>query len=379
MKKTRREFNLLSGLGLGGALAARGSLASARESNEPRTIRMREEAAFSCLEVSLSKGRGSEILATFGHAPAGSEAGDILLTRSGNGISWKHSPALPLFSDAGVSHQLAAITRLSNGTHIVSTTKFRYLFEGKLRWRRGSTTEGVFVRESLDGGHSWANACKVDTSPFRIAWTRASLVEMADGSLLLPLSGQRGDGYKDIRQPIASFLMRSIDRGKTWSYHSVIAEDQHGSRDYDEPAMVALNDGRLLSMLRSHVSPRREPPGGYLYMTISEDGGATWTKPRKTSMWGHPAHLLRLRDGRVLCTYGYRMHPDPGVRACLSNDGVQWKPQGIFTVKAMPDLDSDRLQIGCPSSLQLDDGRIQTAYHTWMGERQGLECSLYRV
>ena len=96
-------------------------------------------------------------------------------------------------------------------------------------------------------------------------------------------------------------------------------------------------------------------------------------------MWGHPAHLLRLRDGRVLCTYGYRMHPDPGVRACLSNDGVQWKPQDIFTVKAMTDLDSDRLQIGCPSSLELGDGRILTAYHTWMGEQQGLECSLYRV
>ena len=97
MKKTRREFSLLSGLGLGGALAARGSLASARGSHEPRTIRMREEAAFSCLEVSLSKGRGSEILATFGRAPAGSEAGDILLTRSDDGISWKHSPALPRF------------------------------------------------------------------------------------------------------------------------------------------------------------------------------------------------------------------------------------------------------------------------------------------
>ena len=114
-------------------------------------------------------------------------------------------------------------------------------------------------------------------------------------------------------------------------------------------------------------------------MTLSEDGGATWSKVQKTSMWGHPAHLLALRDGRILCTYGYRMHPGPGVRGCVSGDGVHWKPQDIFTVKAMPDLDSEHLQIGCPSSVELDDGRILTAYQTWFDDRRGLECSLYRV
>jgi len=143
--------------------------------------------------------------------------------------------------------------------------------------------------------------------------------------------------------------------------------------------MVSLGDGRLLCVLRSHVSPRRDPPGGYLYMTKSEDGGTTWSKATKTSMWGHPAHLLRLANGRVLCTYGYRMHPGPGVRGCVSNDGVDWKPQDIFTVKALGDLDSDHLQIGCPSSVELDDGKILTAYQVWNGERQCLEASLYRV
>jgi hypothetical protein len=379
MKKTRREFSLLSGLGLGGALAARGGITSARDGVEPRTILLRKEAKLSCLDASLAKGRGSEILAAFGRAPAGSEAGDILLTRSDDGKSWKPSPALPLFSDREASHQLAALSQLSDGAHIVFTTRFRYLFEGKLRWRRGATTDGVFIRESADGGHNWTDARRVDTTPFPIAWTRSSIVEMADGSLLVPLAGQASNSYKDVRQPIASFLMRSLDRGKTWSHHAIIAQDHNGARDFDEPAMVVLNDGRLLSMLRSHVSPRREPPGGYLYTTTSDDGGATWSKPRKTSMWGHPAHLLRLRDGRVLCTYGYRMHPDPGVRACVSSDGLQWKPEDIFTVVSMPHLDSDHLQIGCPSSVELDDGRILTAYHTWAGERQCLECSLYRV
>ena len=52
----------------------------------------------------------------------------------------------------------------------------------------------------------------------------------------------------------------------------------------------------------------------------SEDGGVTWSLPLRTDIWGYPPHLLKLRDGRVLCTYGYRRDP-MGVRAVLSHDG----------------------------------------------------------
>jgi hypothetical protein len=379
MKKTRREFGLLSSWGIGGALASGGSLAVARDNKEPRTHRIWEHPKFAGFEVSIAKGRGSELIATFGSASAGAEAGDILLTRARDGIaSWQSAP-VSLFSQPGASHQLAALTRLGDGTLMVATTRFKYLFEGKLRWRRGSATEGVFVRDSSDGGYGWSDVRKVNTSPFPLAWTRGSIVEMADGSLLLPLAGQRSDSYRDVNEPMVAFVLRSLDRGETWNYHATVAEDRHGSRDYDEPTMVRLSDGRLLCMLRSHVSPRKDPPGGYLHMTLSADSGATWSKVQKTSMWGHPAHLLALRDGRVLCTYGYRMHPGPGVRACLSENGVEWKPQNIFAVQALADLDSEHLQIGCPSSIELEDGRIMTAYQTWMQERQGLECSVYGV
>jgi hypothetical protein len=99
-------------------------------------------------------------------------------------------------------------------------------------------------------------------------------------------------------------------------------------------------------------------------------------------MWGHPAHLLCLADGRVLCTYGYRMHPNPGVKGCVSKDGSAWKPADIFSIKEVANLDSDRLQIGCPSSVQLSDGRVLTGYQVWsetQENRQRLEGSLYRV
>jgi hypothetical protein len=379
MKRTRRDFGRLSALGLGGVLASGGSSAAMSARQHSGAVSIVKDPKLSCFEVNLAKGHGRELLATFGRAASGLETGDIVLARSGDGgLTWQPS-AKPLFSHPGPGHQLAGITSLSDGALIASTTRFQFLFEGKVRFRRGSSTDGVFVRDSSDGGHGWGKDRRVDTSPFPVAWTRGSIIEMSDGSLLLPLAGQRGERYRDVRHPIASFVMRSLDRGKTWAYLATVAEDSNGSRDFDEPAMASLGDGRLLCMLRSHVSPRRDLPGGYLYMTMSEDNGVTWSQLRKTSMWGHPAHLLLLDDGRVLCTYGYRMHPDPGVRACVSKDGAEWRPQDIFTVKAMPELDSDHLQIGCPSSVQLDDGRILTAYQTWMQNRQALEASLYRV
>jgi sialidase-1 len=380
MNRTRREFGRLSSVGIGGVLASGGGFAAARESSGPSIVPIREDPKFSCFEINLCRGQGREVLATFGRAASNLETGDILLARSSDGgLTWQRPASAPLFSHPGPGHQTAGITRLSDGLLIASTTRFQFLFEGKLRFRRGSATDGVFVRTSSDGGNRWDDVRQVDTSPFHVAWTRGSIVEIADGSLLLPLAGQRGERYKDVRQPIASFVMRSSDRGKTWNCHATIAEDVNGSRDFDEPAMVDLGGARLLCMLRSHVSPRRDLPGGYLYTTLSEDGGATWSKVQKTSMWGHPAHLLRLRDGRILCTYGYRMHPGPGVRGCVSQGGTEWKPQDIFSVKAMPDLDSDHLQIGCPSSVELDDRRILTAYQIWIQERQVLEGSLYHI
>jgi hypothetical protein len=401
MDNTRRKF-VLSSLGVGGALAYSNALGGVRglgvpsSGPKPVVVGIHEDPEFSCFEVNLGKHREGGVIATFGRGRAGSETGDILAIRSADGLTWQKSKPARLFSgaeDGGPSygHQLASIASLADGTLIACSTKFRFLFEGKVGWRRGSEMDGVYVSRSSDRGQNWGDVQRIDMAPYRIGWTRGAVVEMPDGRLLLPLSGQKGDRYSEADEPISTFLMRSVDRGVHWKFHSTVAMDTHGGRDYDEPAMVSLGGQRLLCVLRSHESPSRDPLGGYLHMAISDDGGGNWSRAQKTSMWGHPANVIRLHDGRILCTYGYRMHPNPGVRACVSADGTDWKPENAFIVKAMPDVPSDRMQIGCPSSVQLDDGRILTAYQVWAEtknrdgrsgaeeQRQCLEASLYSV
>ena len=187
-----------------------------------------------------------------------------------------------------------------------------------------------------------------------------------------------------------AFVLWSNDRGDTWHYYGTMAIDPANIIDYAEPGILRLEDGRLLSMLRIHHNPRCDPPGGYLYQTISEDGGATWSQPRKTELWGYPADLINLSDGRVLCTYGYRMYPNPGIRGCISEDGTTWELKNEFVIKAIPDLPPELMHIGYPSSVRSDDGTILTAYHVWAQERtqgysplegwkQYIEGALYTV
>ena len=381
MKNTRREFSLF---GLGAALTGGGAqTALATEKKKVSVLPMHADPSLSCQEVNLAGGRAGSVIATFSRAAAGREAGEIMFTRSvDRGANWTRPIVIFSGDEQNQGHQVAGITQLANGRLIAASTRFRFLFEGKVRWRRGSQTDGVYLRESTNGGSRWGEIRKLDTAPFRVAWTRGSILELPDGRLLLPLAGQKGQSYNDAGEPIASFVLCSKDGGDNWMYHGTIAHDIGGLTDYDEPAMVNLGGARLLCVLRSHDNPRKDPPGGYLHITTSEDSGETWGPVRKTSMWGHPAALLRLRDGRVLCTYGYRMHPNPGVRGCVSADGVEWKPEHIFPVREFASLEADRLQIGCPSSVELDDGGILTAYQVWsesQTQHQCLEAKRYRI
>ena len=76
-------------------------------------------------------------------------------------------------------------------------------------------------------------------------------------------------------------------------------------------------------------------------------------------MWGFPAHVLELSDGRLLCAYGYR-RPPFGVRATLSYDGGEtWDIANEIVVRD----DGGTSDLGYPVSIELPDGRVLMAYY----------------
>ena len=114
--------------------------------------------------------------------------------------------------------------------------------------------------------------------------------------------------------------------------------------------------GRVVARGHSDNKP------GDLRLFTSDDDGATWSDQGPvTQAKQHPAHLVRLTDGRVLLTYGNRREERPGVEAVLSSDeGRTWSDPIRLVELPMVDL-------GYPSSVQLSDGRVLTAYYAQKG------------
>jgi hypothetical protein len=105
-----------------------------------------------------------------------------------------------------------------------------------------------------------------------------------------------------------------------------------------------------------------------LWVAYSKDEGESWSRPECTNIWGYPADLITLKDGRMLTAYGYRRAPW-GLRGCISEDGIHWDVKNEFVIReggvAPPTDNTTWWHIGYPHSVQLQNGRIFTVDHNF--------------
>lgn len=218
-----------------------------------------------------------------------------------------------------------------------------------------SALEGVFTTRSFDGGNSWETPVKLEIPHAEYASTAGRVIELPDGTWLMPMNGDIREGEKT-----SPWVAKSEDRGETWSFLSSWGEPNPGLR-FAENRILALPDGSILSLVRTET--------GNFWQSHSNDGGQTWSPIQETPipcLGSSPADLLLLKDGRILCTYGNRKRDPLGVRACLSEDGGQtWRMDEEIILRD----DATHHDMGYPSSQQLDDGSILTITY-WQDENQ---------
>jgi hypothetical protein len=119
---------------------------------------------------------------------------------------------------------------------------------------------------------------------------------------------------------------------------------------------VEVEPGWIIVHIRNHNTAN----AGETLQTESRDRGRTWTEPYSIGVWGLPSHLLRLRDGRLLMTYGHR-RPPFGNQARLSSDaGRTWSDPMILSGDGMGG------DLGYPSTVQLDRGELVTVWYELM-------------
>ena len=212
----------------------------------------------------------------------------------------------------------------------------------------------LFVARSTDQGKTWSRREWIVPGMRTVRGNRPATF-LEDGTFLhgVYTTDLRGDAY--------TYVWRSADGGTTWRLHPM--GSQVFALECNETGMVEVSPGRVLA----HVRNDRRP----LVERWSYDGGVTWTDPLSTGIEGWPAHLLKLRDGRILCAYGRRVEPG-GVRAVLTEDGgMTWdldnevvlRADGGYASSLKDDPARWESDVGYPVSVQLADDSILTAYY----------------
>jgi sialidase-1 len=252
--------------------------------------------------------------------------------------------------------------------------------------RAGSESRfrGGYVARSTDRGRTWSKPERIDAWPMRVAGPWDNPLEMPDGTLVLAVYGtvDNAQGVGTYRETSRAALLWSDDKGVSWYAYGTIAYDPSGLRHFYEPSIARTPDGRLVALSRERLGVfGNNPPGGYLYFSESEDGGATWSPYRRTEVWGYPADLVTLKDGSILNVYGHRKDP-MSVKVVVSEDGRSWREQNASILYNAPNydtrdlasnkavIDSGYRHVGYPSACVLDDGTVLAAFHSFNEDRK---------
>lgn len=160
--------------------------------------------------------------------------------------------------------------------------------------------------------------------------------------------------------------MRTRDGGGSWKLVGWIGPQPDKDCYAIMPSTLKLNNGALLSMIRRR-GIFEEGKRWWIEPYMSPDEGHTWYLLDEPYIpnHGNPAHMIRLRDGRIALTYGWRDEPY-GIRAKLSSDeGVTWSDEIVLRD------DGNSWDLGYPRTVQRADGNIVTVYY--FNDRHGKE------
>lgn len=300
-----------------------------------------------CAWPNLATLRDGTIIATIFNKPThGRAEGDVECWATSDGLFWsKRGTAAP--HEDSANRMNVAAGKANSGDLLVLSSGWSLKKDDKGRIVSLVEVLAPWVCRSSDGGATW----KIDKESFpKAAEGRTQYIPFGD---ILP----GGDGAlrvasyaRDIKTKQDSvWMFRSADDGRTWEVQSRISDANN------ETAIFHLGSGKWLAAARSLGKTKQR-----IDLFRSDDDGKTWVASEPVSGASqHPGHLMRLKDGRLLLTYGNRIKGEFGVLARLSaDDGKSWG-EPLTLVNDLLSYDC-----GYPACAQMRDGKILTAYYS---------------
>ena len=303
------------------------------------------------------------ILATVFNQPShGRCEGDIDCWASTNGgKNWEFRSRV-CEHDPGTNRQHQTTGLARNGDVVSVTTGWTNPQPGA---RQGTSLHvPLWVCRSGDGGHTWEVDKSAVTMPADIK------TGMSPWRGIVRCSGDRlaasfyGDGDEPERYNTC-YILFSEDDGITWGERGTARV----STGISETAVLPLNNGRWLAVGRDDWHDDN------MLLFVSEDDAKTWkVKGRISHAKEHPADLIQMEDGRILLSFGRRIVVGRHAGLSLEEDrtlprsicirvshdnGQTWKPtQNLTSLKGATH------DCGYPTTVQLTDGTLVTAYYT---------------
>lgn len=210
----------------------------------------------------------------------------------------------------------------------------------RLTTEQRQTELGCYMLRSTDGGITWSSRYRVPcNSPH-------GPVNLDDGRLLYAGKALWDDGRVG--------FWESSDDGISWRELSPLPK-RTGDRfeDYHELHAVQAADGRIICHIRNHNALNQRET----LQSESTDGGKSWSIPHPIGVWGLPSHLLRMKSGRLVMTYGYRRPPFGNLFRVSDDHGANWSEPIPLT------QDGKSGDLGYPSTVECDDGTMVTAWY----------------
>jgi hypothetical protein len=202
---------------------------------------------------------------------------------------------------------------------------------------------------SYDRGKTWAGPYRVPTFGQKGIAARTDYLVNGRHDLTMFLTAAKSDGKQG-----RVICVRTQDGGKNWNMVAFVCPEPEGSDKAIMPSSVRLSPSVILTAIR-HT--------GWIELYRSEDYTKTWQFAGKPVLetgadhGGNPPSLVRLRDGRLVITYGVRSEPY-SIRARMSLDnGKTWSDE-IFLRNGGATWD-----LGYTRTVQRTDGKLVTVYY----------------
>jgi len=218
---------------------------------------------------------------------------------------------------------------------------------------------GGWCIRSTDGGVTWSTRIPTMTGsphgPCELSDGRLLYVGKKIASNLKEAYAANNPKYGGVGGPYSQFggVAESTDDGQTWKIiGDILPAPGHEILDYHELHAVEAVDGTIIAHIRNH----NELHKGELLQTESQDGGRTWSTPHPIGLWGYPAFLSRLSDGRLMTSFSHRREPNGNKVAVSEDNGKTWfQPEYINKDSAM--------DFGYPSTVELSHNQFISMWY----------------